>query len=95
MRMLYLGWPNSQTVSAESNDLATLASRFPLPWSASVRLLSVRNLASRAFYEAETLSCGWPVRQLDRQVNSQFFERAALTQHKAALLEQGNQSLKS
>lgn len=90
MRQFYLGWPISQTVSAEF-DLATLTGRFPLPWSAYVRLLSVRNESARTFYEAEALRCGWSVRQLDRQINSQFYERAALSQNKAALLEQGSQ----
>jgi len=93
MRAFQLAWPTGekvQTVSAQS-DLATLANRFPLPWSAYVRLLSVRNESARTFYEAEALRCGWSVRQLDRQINSQFYERAALSQNKAALLEQGSQ----
>ena len=33
--------------------------------------------------------CGWSVRQLDRQVNSQFYERSALSRNKAAMLEKG------
>ena len=90
MRQFYVCWPIPQTVSAESG-LAAQPSRFPLPWSAYVRLLSVRNESARAFYEAEALRCGWSVRQLDRQINSQFYERAALSQNKAALLEQGSQ----
>lgn len=72
-----------------SFDLAALAQAFPLPWSAYVRLLSVKNLQARAFYETETLRCGWSVRQLDRQVNSQFYERTALSHNKAAMLEKG------
>ena len=91
MRQFYLGWPISQTVSAEF-DLTSLSTRFPLPWSAYVRLLSVKNPMARSFYEAEALRCGWSVRQLDRQINSQFYERAALSQNKAALLEKGTQT---
>ena len=45
----------AQTPSGLSIDLATLAARFPLPWSAYVRLLSVKNEAARAFYETEEL----------------------------------------
>lgn len=78
-----------QTVSGQSPDLTTLAQAFPLPWSAYVRLLSVKNPQARAFYETETLRCGWSVRQLDRQVNSQFYERTALSHNKAAMLEKG------
>lgn len=76
-----------QTVSGQSPDLSALAQAFPLPWSAYVRLLSVKNPQARAFYETETLRCGWSVRQLDRQVNSQFYERIALSHNKAAMLE--------
>ena len=76
-----------QTASAQSTDLATLAARFPLPWSAYVQLLSVKSAAARAFYEAEALRCGWSVRQLNRQIGSQFYERIALSRNKAAMLE--------
>ncbi len=78
-----------QTVSGQSPDLSALAQAFPLPWSAYVRLLSVKGPQARAFYETETLRCGWSVRQLDRQVNSQFYERIALSHNKAAMLEKG------
>ena len=61
--------------------------QFPLPWSAHVRLLSVKRPEARNFYEAETLRLGWSVRQLDRQIGSQFYERIALSQNKAAMLE--------
>ncbi|MBP9713673.1 MAG: DUF1016 family protein [Sterolibacterium sp.] len=83
------GAPISETLSRKSPDLPTLAQAFPLPWSAYVRLLSVKNPQARAFYETETLRCGWSVRQLDRQVNSQFYERIALSHNKAAMLEKG------
>lgn len=76
-----------QTASGHSPDLSALAQAFPLPWSAYVRLLSVKNPQARAFYETETLRCGWSVRQLDRQVNSQFYERIALSHNKAAMLQ--------
>ncbi len=80
---------NSESLSRNFIDLASLAQAFPLPWSAYVRLLSVKNPQARAFYETETLRCGWSVRQLDRQVNSQFYERIALSRNKAAMLEKG------
>ena len=73
----------------QSIELAALAQAFPLPWSAYVRLLSIKNPQARAFYETETLRCGWSVRQLDRQVNSQFYERIALSHNKATMLEKG------
>jgi predicted nuclease of restriction endonuclease-like (RecB) superfamily len=70
-------------------DVLSLASAFPLPWSHYVRLLSVENRNARRFYEAEALRGGWSVRQLDRQVATQFYERTALSKRKAALLEKG------
>jgi predicted nuclease of restriction endonuclease-like (RecB) superfamily len=65
---------------------AAVAQAFPLPWSAYVRLLSVKAPAAREFYETEALREGWSVRQLDRQISSQLYERLALSRNKAALL---------
>lgn len=45
--------------------------------------------ASPRLYETEALRCGWSVRQLDRQVSSQFYERTALSLDKAAMLKKG------
>ncbi|MCD6327175.1 DUF1016 family protein [bacterium] len=69
------------------------AACFPLPWSAYVRLLSVKNENARRFYEIEALRGGWSVRQLNRQINSQFYERTALSRNKAAMLSQGQETL--
>ncbi len=87
-----LGAQIIQTPSGQSPDLAVLAARFPLPWSAYVRLLSVKNEAARAFYETEALRCGWSVRSLDRQIGSQFYERIALSKNKASMLEKAERA---
>lgn len=68
-----------------------VARRFPLPWSCYVRLRSVRNPEAQRFYEAEALRGGWTVRQLDRQIGSQFYERTALSKNKATMLRNGQQ----
>src|SRR5207253_2624214 len=91
MRLFYLGWQISQTVSAKSEPATAV--RFPLPWSHYVKLLGVKNPEARAFYEAEALRGGWSVRQLDRQINSQFYERTALSCNKAAMLKKGTRAL--
>lgn len=70
-------------------SLTTLAARFPLPWSAYVRLLSVKNEHARQFYEAEALRGGWGARQLDRQIDALFYERTALSHNKAKMLTMG------
>lgn len=62
---------------------------FPLPWSHYVLLLSVENAEARTFYEAEATRGGWTVRQLKRQIASQFYERTALSRNKAAMLRSG------
>jgi len=101
MRAFHLAWPASQilqTVSAElpesgpagPDTLARLATAFPLPWSAYVALLGVQSVQARAFYEAEALRSGWSVRQLKRQIDTQFFERTALSRDKAQMLNDGS-----
>ena len=91
--------PIRQTPSGESGadsidvPLADLPAAFPLPWSAYVRLLAVRNELAREFYETEALRGGWSVRQLNRQIGSQFYERTALSRNQAAMLTGGQQQL--
>ncbi len=80
------------TASGVSTGLLRLAQAFPLPWSAYVRLLAVKSADARSFYETEALRGGWSVRQLDRQVGSQFYERTALSRNKAAMLERGSEA---
>lgn len=98
MRLFYTLWPISQTLSAKSAatqipqtpsaefTLRQLTSAFPLPWSHYVRLLSVKRSGAREFYETEAIRGGWSVRQLDRQIATQFYERTALSKNKAAML---------
>ena len=102
MRLFYLSYPPEQirqTLSGESDTVPSevgfgdLLAAFPLPWSAYVRLLSVRNTNARKFYETEALRGGWTVRKLDRQINSQFYERTALSQNRAAMLTRGQEEL--
>lgn len=96
MRTFYLAFPEveiRQTVSGELDAVSlfkALAQRFPLPWSAYVRLLSVKNEKARKFYEDEALRGGWPIRHLDRQIDSMFYERTALSRNKSALLDKGS-----
>ena len=64
--------------------------RFTLSWSHYVLLVRrVRAPAARTFYETEAVRGGWTVRQLERQIASQFYERTALSKNKAALLRKG------
>ena len=108
MRAFYRAWSEGQilsTLSKESakllpfnnisplsSSISTLSAGFPLPWSAYVRLLGVKRPEARVFYETEALRSGWSVRQLDRQIGSQFYERIALSHNKAAMLEKAQTS---
>ena len=70
--------------------LADLARAFPLPWSHYVLLISrSRSPEAIDFYHTEALRGGWSVRQLARQIDSQFYERTALSRNKAAMLIKG------
>ena len=104
MRLFYLAYPPSrisETVSRKSDHkaksetpsriftLPELTSAFPLSWSHYVLLVKrSRSEEARIFYETEALR-GWSVRQLERQINSQFYERTALSKNKAAMLKKG------
>ena len=77
--------PIRQAPSAEFN-LRDLAQAFPLSWSAYVCLLSLDSGDARQFYEHEALRSGWSVRQLKRQIDSQFFERSLLSKNKKTMI---------
>ena len=50
----------------------------------------VKDNDARKFYETEALRSGWSVRQLDRQISAQFYERTLLSKNKAAMLKKGS-----
>jgi predicted nuclease of restriction endonuclease-like (RecB) superfamily len=82
----------SQAPSGKSSPfaLSDLARAFPLPWSHYVLLISrTRSTEAFAFYQTEALRGGWSVRQLDRQIASQFYERTAASRNKNAMLRKG------
>jgi predicted nuclease of restriction endonuclease-like (RecB) superfamily len=70
-----------------------IAEKFPLPWSHYTRLLRLRSAYAVEFYHAEAVRGGWTVKQLERQMNSQFYERTALSKDKAAMLVKGQRRL--
>ena len=101
-RRFYIAYSHiqkTQTLFAESFKLLKkqnfysiqerLPEIFPLPWTAYIRLLSVEDKDARNFYEDEALRGGWSVRQLDRQIRSQFYTRTMLSKNKMAMLTKG------
>jgi len=77
------------TVTAPVQPILALPGAFPLSWSQYVRLMSVENPRARAFYESEAIRGGWSVRQLDRQISTQFYERAVRSKHPHPLIARG------
>lgn len=63
MRQFYLAFPIGHTVCDQ------------LTWSHYRLLTRIKNEAARTFYEEECAKSGWSVRQLERQINSFFYER--------------------
>jgi len=92
---LFKASPSHQKVQtlSEQFDISSITSKLPLSWSHYVRILSVEDTEARSFYETEALRGGWSVRQLDRQISSQFYERTALSRNKTAMLKKGQKAL--
>lgn len=81
-----LGEPSTHRVMAGHPSPLLTTETFPLPWSHYVRLMTVSNRNARQFYEEEAIKGGWSVRQLDRQVSTQFYERLSGSKRKGELL---------
>lgn len=75
MRNFYMTFPNFLD-----------APRRELTWTHYRLLLRIENPEARAFYETEAAEDNWSTRQLERQINSHFYERAALSKRKRAML---------
>ena len=74
MRLLYLKYPKSQTLSDQ------------LSWSHYIELLMIEDDLERSFYEKECIKEHWSVRELKRQKGSALFERLALSKNKQGIL---------
>ena len=75
MRLLYLRYPIGQKPSHQ------------LSWSHYVELLKLNNELERSFYEKQSILEKWSVPELKRQKEAALFERLALSQDKAGVLE--------
>lgn len=70
MRKFYMGYPDIQTLSGQ------------LTWSHICELLIIEDVKKRGFYENESISSSWSVRELKRQIDSSLFERLILSKGK-------------
>ena len=80
MREFYLKFQNLHALRAE------------LSWTHYRLLLKVESDAAREFYETETVAGNWSTRELERQINSHFFERTGASVEKRKMLEAGRVS---
>ena len=58
---------------------------YKLNYTSLAYLTNIEEPLKRAFYEQETIRGCWTVRELDRQVSSQYYERMGLSKDKKAL----------
>jgi len=77
MRQFYQAFPIRHAVCAE------------LSWSHYRLLIRIFDAKRREYYAKECVECGWSVRQLERQINSFYYDRLIATQ------ESGKESVKN
>ena len=70
MRQFYLTFPNCYAL------------RSNLSWTHYRMLMRVENDAAREFYTSEAVKSQWSTRQLERQINSFFYERLLSSKNK-------------
>ncbi|MGN1341164.1 MAG: YhcG family protein, partial [Oscillospiraceae bacterium] len=73
MRQFYLAYPKRYTLCSE------------LSWSHYRVLMRISDNERRAWYTEECAKSGWSVRQLERQINTLFYERLLSSKNKAAV----------
>ena len=73
-RQFYRSFPNASALRTEFS------------WTHYKLMLSVDNQDKRDFYLAESVKNLWTARELERQINSQLYERLLLSNDKAAVL---------
>lgn len=76
MRQFYLTFPIRYALRSE------------LSWTHYRLLMRVENEKARAFYLEEAVKSNWSTRQLERQINSFFYERILSSQNKKAVSEE-------
>jgi len=77
MRKFYTLFPIRDSLSPE------------LSWTHYRMLIRIENAERRDYYANESIECGWTVRQLERQINSFYYDRLIATQ------ESGKESVKN
>ena len=79
-RQFYLTYP-------DENICYTVCSK--LNWSQNRLIMRVENVKAREYYLHETIAHNWSVRQLERNINTLYYERLLSSQNKRQTLEDG------
>ena len=66
------------------------ALRSELSWTHYRSLIRVKDEVARQFYIDEAISCGWSSRQLDRQINSLYYQRILASKDKKPVEDEIN-----
>lgn len=87
------GAENLLSIRPTSDDVFVSGFSPNLSWSHYRTLLSVDNSEARDFYEREAAECGWTKAQLERQIQSSYFERVVANRGKAGLIASDRERL--
>lgn len=80
------------TVSQELKNSENKALLTKLSFSHFRELIKIDDDLKRSFYESECISGTWSVRELQRQINSLYYERSALSRDKKGLSKSENKT---
>lgn len=85
---------------SENKEIAIPSSiirKFNLSWSHYIKLIRIKNLEERNFYEIESAANNWTLKELQRQFDSGLYERLALSRDKEGIkqLAEKGQIIKS
>ena len=73
---------------SENKEIAIPSSiirKFNLSWSHYIKLIRIKNLEERNFYEIESAANNWTLKELQRQFDSGLYERLALSRDKEGI----------
>ncbi|MBU2648359.1 DUF1016 family protein [bacterium] len=107
MRQFYLTFPIGAAVKHQlengkshalrdhsKNSQISAAVRHQLSWTHYKLLIRVSNETARNWYMNEAADCGWSTRQLERQINSLYYERLLASKDKKAVQQEAEGNIK-
>ncbi len=65
----------------------TLSVNFNLSWSHYLKLMRIKDLNERKFYEIESFKNNWSLRELQRQYDSALYSRLSVSKNKEEILQ--------